>query len=395
MKLTITPSPLSGCVDAIPSKSVAHRALICAALADAPTAIKNLPSSKDIEATLSSLKALGAQVDLPLLSPRIGEKSAVLDVGESGSTLRFLLSVLLAIGGDYDIIMHGRLPERPLYPLDEQLSLHGGFLKKNGCHLHITGKLVSGTYTLPGDVSSQYITGLLLALPLLEGNSEIRLTSPLESAPYIHLTQTIQKAFGVVSTFSDNTFFVAGSQSYHSPGTYTVEGDWSCGAFWLCADKLSPGVICRGLDKASFQGDKAICDILPRLPCQIDARDIPDLIPALCAVAAVTPGRTEIVHAQRLMMKESDRLAAIYDVLSSLGADIARTQDGLLLQGVDHLEGGVVDSHNDHRIAMMSAIAAIAASGCVTILGAEAVNKSYPAFWSDYRHLGGHIKEDV
>jgi len=385
MKVTITNADLSGKIKAMPSKSSAHRALICSALSDTPIIIDNLPDSKDIDATNGCLKTL------------ISDSSdKILDCGESGSTLRFLLPVAPALGLNATFKMHGRLPERPLFPLDEQLKTHNCTLAKDGDLLHVSGKLTGGIYNLPGDVSSQFVTGLLLALPLVDTDSEIHIEGVLESKPYVDMTRDVQKKFGIVSEFNNNIFYIKGNQKYMSPESFTVEGDWSNGAFWLSAGKLTDGKVkCSALDLSSAQGDKEIINILENLPCTVDARDIPDLIPIVSAVASVTKGKTEIINAKRLTLKESDRLSAIDTVLTKLGAAIKRTEDGLIINGKETLSGGEADSFNDHRIAMMAAIIAIKCENPVSITCAEAVKKSYPAFWEDYKALGGKIKEEL
>lgn len=383
MKVIIKPSDLRGTVNAIPSKSSAHRALICSALSGNPISIQNLPDSKDIQATLNCIEALNPEISFA-------------DCGESGSTLRFMLPVFCALQKNVTLRMHGRLPERPLFPLDTQLENHGCILKRDGEFLHISGKLTGGDFTLPGNVSSQYITGLLLALPLLEQNSKIHIEGVLESEPYVNITTDIQKKFGIYSEFKDNVFCIKGNQKYVSPHSFTVEGDWSCGAFFIAAGHLTNGrVECTGLDLSSFQGDKEITEILQNLPCTVDARNIPDLVPVISAVASVTKGRTRIINAKRLLLKESDRLSSVECVLKTLGADISKTDDGLVINGKEYLNGGTVDSFNDHRIAMMAAVAAIKCMDSVTVTNAEAVQKSYPAFWKDYKALGGKLKEEL
>lgn len=385
MKVTITKADLSGEIAAMPSKSSAHRALICSAMSENSIKIDNLPVSKDIDATTNCLNVLKSDAE-----------NKILDCGESGSTLRFLLPIAPALGETVSFKMHGRLPERPLFPLDEQLKKHGCALKKDGDMLHVSGKLSGGIYNLPGDVSSQFVTGLLLALPLVEADSEIHINGILESKPYVDMTQDIQKKFGVYSEFKENIFYIKGNQKYTSPESFSVEGDWSNGAFWLSAGKLTLGnVKCTGLDLNSAQGDKEIINILNNLPCTVDARDIPDLIPIVSAVASVTKGTTEIINAKRLTLKESDRLLAIHTVLTELGADISRTKDGLIIKGKKELNGGEIDSLNDHRIAMMAAIISIKCKNPVTVTCAEAVKKSYPAFWEDFKTLGGKFKEEL
>ena len=395
MNIKITPKNLEGSVLAIPSKSVAHRALICAALSDKSTKINNLFSSKDIVATIGCLKALGAKFENGVMYPMEKKDAAVLPCNESGSTLRFMLPVALSLGGEFELEMQGRLPERPLSPLYEELIIHGCIISSQGKNtLLAKGALTSGVYTLPGNVSSQFITGLLLSLPILSGDSEIRILGELESAPYIDITRSVQEKFGVKSEFENNTFYIKGNQKYKSPGEFTVEGDWSNGAFWHCADALSEKKVeCTGLDSASKQGDKEIVNILKNLPCRVDAKNIPDLIPAVCAVASLTKGETVIHGAKRLIIKESNRLLAIHDTLSRLGADITLTDDGMIINGKDTLEGGSVQSFNDHRIVMMAAIASIKCTLPVIIEGAQAAAKSYPHFFEDFRKLGGEAYE--
>lgn len=398
MNITITPSDLCGSVPAIPSKSVAHRALICAALADKPTELQNLFSSKDILATQTCLAALGAVcAENGTVQPIDAPKSGVLNCFESGSTLRFMLPVALALGGNFSFQMAGRLPSRPLSPLYELLQAHGCTLSAQGTSpLTASGKLTPGTFEIPGNVSSQFISGLLLALPLLEADSRIQIIGTLESAPYVEITRSVQQAFGVTSRFENNCFSIKGNQRYASPGTFFVEGDWSNAAFWFCADRISKSAVtCTGLNPNSAQGDKAVLSVLNNLPCTIDAKDIPDLIPALSAAAAVTSGTTVVKNAERLIIKESNRLESVCTVLSALGADIQTTKDGLIIHGKSRLSGGTADSFNDHRIAMMAAIASIACENPVTITNAEAVSKSYPHFWEDFKGLGGRIKEEL
>lgn len=386
MKVTITKSELSGEINAIPSKSSAHRALICAALSDNLISIQNLPNSKDIKATITCINKLKSDL----------ETTKVLDCGESGSTLRFLLPVVLALGKPCVFKMHGRLPQRPLNPLDEQLRNHGCMIKKENDLLYVSGNLNGGVFELSGDVSSQFVTGLLLALPLVQEDSEIHISGVLESKPYVDITRSIQEKFGVYSEYKNNVFYIRGNQKYTAPENFTVEGDWSNAAFWLAYGKLSMGkVSVTGLDFSSAQGDKEIVNVLENLPCTVDARNIPDLIPIISAVASVTEGTTKIINAKRLALKESNRLLAIYKTLKALGADIKIHDDGFEIFGKEELCGGTVDSYNDHRIAMMAAIIAAKCKNPVVITKAEAVEKSYPAFWKDYEKLGGKIKEEL
>ena len=384
MDETIKPGLLRGAVSAVPSKSQAHRALICAALADEPTRIECAGTSRDIEATEACLSALKAG----------GEGTVILPCGESGSTFRFLLPVLGALGRKASFVLEGRLPQRPLSPLREELVRHGCILSPQGSNpFMIEGRLTPGAYTLGAGVSSQFTSGLLFALPLLDGDSELSLTGKIESFPYIELTMEMLEKFGVKIEFKDMLFSIPGGQKYRSPGTVNIEGDWSNAAFWLCANAL-PGneVTVSGLDTDSKQGDKAVLKILELFGSdlsgiEIDAADIPDLVPILSVVAAAAKGTTIIRNAGRLRIKESDRLAAVTDMLGRLGADIRETADGLIIHGGRPLTGGIVSSRGDHRIAMSAAIAAVLCTEPVVIRGAEAVSKSYPTFFEERRRI--------
>lgn len=393
MNRHITPSPLLGCVPAIPSKSMAHRLFICAALAEQPTNISCHGTSKDIEATRACLEAMK-------------ESPCKLPCGESGSTLRFLLPVAAALGLTADFYMEGRLPQRPLFPLDEQLTSHGVTLSHPRPDvLRVSGSLQPGEYVLPGNVSSQYISGLLFALPLLDGPSTLTVTGKVESAAYIEMTLSALRQFGIQIEIENNVYHIA-SQAYVSPGQATVEGDWSNAAFWLCAGAIGRSMTVTDLDPDSLQGDKAVVDLLARFGAKvsrkgnaytvkpgplkaidIDAAAIPDLIPVLSVVAAAAQGTTRIYNGGRLRLKESDRIKTVCQLLQDLGADVEETEDGLLVHGGKPLAGGTVDSCNDHRIAMSAAIASILCKGEVIVTDAEAVNKSYPKFWKEFYQL--------
>ncbi len=402
MRVTLSPRPLRGVIRAIPSKSQAHRLLICAALADKPTRIACGSLSKDIEATADCLRALGADIDYsggvftvrPISScPEMVE----LDVGESGSTLRFLLPVVCALGKGARIKMHGRLPERPLSPLWEELERCGAVLSKPRRDiLEVRGNLREKRFSIAANVSSQYISGLLFALPIL-GGGEIELLGDIESAGYIEMTLRALRAFGADIKY-ENRCYSLDKGGLSSPGEAAVEGDWSNGAFWLAANALGGGGIAlTGLDADSPQGDRAVTEAAAAIQkgdAVIDARDIPDLVPVLAVLASVSPGTTRFINARRLRIKESDRLATVHEMLSALGADIDETEDGLIVRGREHLRGGSVHARGDHRIAMSAAVAAIACEGEVTIENAESVTKSYPAFWRDYALLGGDVKTE-
>lgn len=399
MRAVIEPGPLHGEIRAVASKSQAHRLLICAALAEGETEITCRESSRDIDATANCLRALGAGITCdggvfrvrPIKAPVPGAR---LDCGESGSTLRFLLPVLCALGTGADVKMRGRLPERPLSPLWEELERHGAVLSRPEPDLvRAAGRISGGEYELPGNVSSQFISGLLLALPLCGGGT-VSLTGTLESAGYIDITRSALAAFGVDCGFDGGALTVPRGARCRSPGTLEVEGDWSNAAFWLCARSLGSELECTGLDPRSPQGDRAASELLAEIRrgnAVIDARGVPDLIPVLSVCAAVSPGATEFVNAGRLRIKESDRIASTAAMLRALGADVTEHPKGLTVRGRAALDGGAVDSANDHRIAMSAAVASTVCRGAVTVTGAQCVEKSYPAFWDDFKKLGGRV----
>lgn len=395
MNAVIHPGLLQGAAAAPPSKSHAHRLLIAGALSGGDCRILRPGDSEDITATVRCLGVLGAEVfrEDDALFVRPGQLSAasVLHCGESGSTLRFLLPVLCARGCDATLTGRGRLPERPLEPLLSSLRAHGAAIIGDRLPLQVCGGLRPGDYALPGSVSSQYFTGLLFALPLLPGDSTLTYTSPLESRPYVDLTLSVLRAFGIRIEETEGGWRVPGNQRYVSPGTVETEGDWSAAAFFLGAKALGSAVNVLGLDPGSFQGDKAVEGMLSRIGGALDVSDTPDLLPVLSAVAAAMPGKTtRFTGAARLRIKESDRIAAMAEAIRALGGEAEEQTDGLTVHG-KKLTGGVVDGKNDHRIVMSAAVAATVCLGPVTILGAEAVNKSYPGFWRDFEALGGHV----
>ena len=411
MDIRIYPGRLSGTLSAISSKSDVHRALICAALSQNPCSIRCNVYSRDIEATVRCLNAVGAGIhyseeeELLRVVPISGTKEGTAGIfcGESGSTLRFLLPVMSALKLCCDFSGAGKLPERPISLLTSLLREHGAVITEDQLPLTTEGGLKNGSFLLPGNISSQYITGLLLAFPLLGGPSELQLTTELQSAAYVDMTLDTMQRFGVRIRREGNRFFYDGSTGYHAPELYEAEGDWSNAAFWLCGDRMGENQIrVSGLRSDSLQGDRAVKEILSGLfsgPPRdgervIDASGIPDLVPILSALAAISPGVTRFIRAERLRLKESDRLAAVSGLLSALGADVAELPDGLLIHGKERLPGGVsVDGCNDHRIVMTAALLASACDAPVVITGAEAVSKSYPAFFADLNQLGG--KTDV
>lgn len=405
MNITIQPTFLKGGITPPPSKSQAHRAVIAAALSHGTSTLDNLTLSQDISATLNCMAALGAQVEQTALTsvtirglslPREDAGLTPFDCGESGSTLRFLIPIALAVAGGGSFTGHGRLMERPQQPYFDLFREKGIFYEQANGVLTVKGRLTPGQYALAGNVSSQFITGLLYALPLLDGDSELVLTTPLESEGYVDMTLETLSQFGVQVHRQADRFVIPGKQRFQSRDL-RVESDWSQAAFWYAARALGSCVRIQGLNETSAQGDRVIAEQSEWLTApgdvELDVSQCPDLVPALAAMAAVRRGTTRIVNAGRLRIKESDRLSAVTQVLTQMGAQVTEHPDALTITGKDSLEGGVrVDSHNDHRIAMMAAIAATRCAKPVTVLNAGCVAKSYPNFWDDYESLGGHIQ---
>ena len=409
MNMTITPAVLKGTVTPPPSKSQAHRLIIAAALSDGFCKLSNVDLSEDIQATLRCMRTLDADASADgtiirgadLVDGHEEPAPEVMDCGESGSTLRFLIPVALALKGGGKFTGHGRLMERPQEPYFALFREKGIFYEQKDGVLTVEGKLTAGVYTLPGNVSSQFITGLLYALPMLEGDSRIELTTDLESRGYVDMTLDALKRFGVKAEYDGKrTFHVPGNQ-YYQHQDLAIEADWSNAAFWYGAKFLGCPVEIGGLDQASVQGDRAIAGFYEQMGgagrLELDVSQCPDLVPPLAAMAALRAGETTaIVNAGRLRIKESDRLATVTEVLNALGAQVDEYEDHLVIHGKEKLAGGVtVSGHNDHRIAMMAAIAAIRCEAPVTITGAECVKKSYPRFWEDYRRLGGELICDI
>lgn len=397
-KAIIRKSELNGAVAVPPSKSVAHRALICSFLAGGGT-VKPIIDSKDMQATVGVIDAL-----------KSGEKT--LNCIESGSTLRFMIPVAAALGADAVFTGSGRLPERPIGEYLTLLPLHGVSCKSGGgLPLEISGKLRNGSYEVSGNVSSQYITGLLLALVKLEGDSAVILKTPLESKPYVDMTVKVMADYGVEIRETDFGYLVHGGQNFRKTD-YVVEGDWSQAAFFLVAGALGGTVTVSGLDINSAQGDKGIIDVLKAFGAKIeiyensvkcsksvlngaevDAADIPDLVPIIAVLAAFSNGKTVIKGAERLRFKESDRIESVVSNLKKMGADIEETADGMIINGGKALCSAELDGYNDHRIVMAFSIAALFADGETVISDAQSINKSYPSFFEEYNRLGG--KADV
>lgn len=405
MDICISPRKLSGSVTPPPSKSMAHRAIIAATLSGGISTLENIAFSQDIEATLRCMSAMGTGVEAGLagslrihgLGHSIPQNGPLphFDCGESGSTLRFLIPIALAVSGGGVFTGHGRLMERPQKPYFDLFDRQGiSYHQENGT-LTVEGRLSSGIFELPGNVSSQFVTGLLYALPLLDGDSVIRITSPLESRAYVDMTLDVLTRSGIqVENQNYERFSVPGSQTFRA-GDLTVEADWSQAGFWYAANFLDSALTINGLNPHSTQGDMVVADLYWKLArpgdVEIDISGCPDLLPPLAVMAAVRNGSTRFTGAARLRIKESDRLTTVHQMLAVLGGNAEEGADSLTVRGVPSLSGGTVDGANDHRIVMAAAVAATACREDVIILGAQAVNKSYPAFWEEYNHLGGVI----
>ena len=423
--LKIYPSKLKGEVKIPPSKSMAHRAIICAALSDGLCIIENIDYSDDIIATIDAMNSLGAKIVkhkdyIEVIgvygSNEKAQETRVIDCNESGSTLRFLVPISLLFKGSSKFIGRGNLGKRPLttyYNIFEEQGIKYSYEEGN-LNLVIDGELNPGIFEVEGNVSSQFITGLLFTLPLLKEDSKIIITTEMESKGYIDLTLKAISDFGIeIINNNYREFIIKGNQKYNARN-YRVEGDYSQAAFFLCADSLGNDVLCKDLDLTSLQGDKEVIDILERMNVVFNANDIgvkgttngeltstvidgsqcPDIIPVLTAVAALTKGTTKIINAGRLTIKECDRLAAVTSELNKLGAKIIEKEEGLVVTGVEKLKGGVeVWSHKDHRIAMTLAIASTRCEKPIVIKDYECIAKSYPNFFEDFKALGGNVHE--
>lgn len=379
MDIKITPSHLEGTVCAPPSKSHAHRLMVALALSGHEIP-KSFCTSADTKATRNALSEL-----------HNGGKP---DCGESGTTLRFLLPVAAALGANVTFTGHGRLPERPMAALTNTLRENGAKISADNLPISVSGKLRPGTFTVPGFISSQFISGLLFALPLLDNDSEIIIEGKRESAGYIDMTLKTLSDFSIKIKKTDCGFKIKGNQKYIKPEYCPVEGDWSNAAFFICMNELGNDVIVTGLDKSSLQCDRAVLEILGSLgKGEIDISQCPDLFPVLAVTACGTVGDTKFVNAERLRIKESDRIAAVEEMINALGGNAESTESTLTVHGTGRLSGGEIDSANDHRIVMAATTAACICSEPVIIHGAQAVEKSYPDFFEDYKTLGG--KADV
>jgi len=428
-KITITPNVLSGNVNVPPSKSISHRAIICAGLSQGVSKVENLIYSDDIKATIEAMKTFGMTVmmeacqgdryTLTLRNDKMAnpkekplDTPATIDCHESGSTIRFLMPFFELSSAPVTFTGRGRLIERPYTTYYRIFDEKGIAYETTEGLLPVTvsGALPAGRYALEGNVSSQFITGLMLVLPLLKANSTIAITTHLESKGYVDLTLETLAAFGIeVENKAYESFNIKGNQTYCATD-YFVEGDYSQAAFWLVAAAIGNGMSLGGMKWESLQGDRAILDILERMGAKvifdaheihvavdklkgitIDASQCPDLVPVLAVLCSLSEGTSQIINAERLRIKESDRLKAISTELNKMGASITETPDGLIIKGVDGFKGAKVDAWNDHRIAMAIAVASTRTKGNIELTGFDAVKKSYPMFWEDFSALGGKI----
>ena len=413
MDIRIIPSPLSGGVDIPPSKSSAHRALICAALAEGESRVEPYCSSEDIKATAACLKNLGMKIEEDKKGYTVcrGEtlKGGILDFNESGSTARFLLPIAAALEADITAVGRGRLPERPMDVLTVLLREHGVEVSADKLPISLKGKMTSGEFSLPGNVSSQYISGLMLAAPLTQGDVYINPTTDLESIGYIDMTVAAMKNQGITVEPTQKGWKIQGGQEY-KPAHIRIEGDWSQAAFFMAAAAMGGDIKIRGLDFASNQGDMAALDVFAAFGAdiaindrvlhikkgelrgiEVNAADIPDMVPAIAATAAFAKGKTVIRSAERLRLKESDRIKTTIAALSAMGIKTEEHPDGMTIYG-GQPKGGIIDGANDHRIVMAFSVAAAFAQGESLVKGAEAINKSYPEFFEDFKKLGGRTE---
>lgn len=416
MDIKIKPDLLNGEVNVPASKSIMHRALICASLSNGSCTISNTYLSEDIKATIKCLENLGASFEIFEDKIKVNgikqtPKNAVLDCNESGSTIRFLIPIAMALGVDSEFIGKGKLVTRPLNTYVEAFQNKGVEFNYNGCLPALSsGKLKSGNYTIKGNVSSQFITGLLFALPLLDGDSTITVLPPFESKSYVDITLSCLKSFGIEIKQDDLTFYIKGNQSYKATDYY-VESDYSQVAFFLVGNVLGNNIKVKNFYRNSVQGDSAIIDILEKIGVEcifdngllqtniksknsfnIDASDIPDLVPILCVLASFCDGVSTISNVYRLKIKESDRILSTMDIIKNLGGKISYDENNdkiTIYGGLSKFNPCTLKTYNDHRIAMCSAIASTICTDDVTVLGAECVNKSYPTFFEVFKNLGG------
>lgn len=417
MNVTIKPSFLHGDVVVPPSKSLSHRAIIAAALAEGESKISNVLFSKDIKATIGAMRACGADIKefddyLIIKGSKVKRAEKLIDANESGSTIRFMIPIALVNNEPIKFVGHNHLVKRPLDTFLEIFDKQGIKYERGEDYLPLTvnGGLKPGRFDVRGDISSQFITGLLYALPLLDGDSHIHITTEMESKGYIDLTIDMLKMFGIeIENKNYQDYIIKGNQSF-KPNDYVIEGDYSQSAFFLEADALGADINLLAMEENSHQGDKKIIQDVKDLGAEvtfsngvlkakcdklhgavIDFAQSPDLGPALTVLAALAEGKSEFINASRLRIKECDRITCVKDELNKLGADITELPDGMIINGVEKLHGGVVDSHNDHRLAMAFAMATLKMDGDLTILNAGSVSKSFPHFFKVFESLGGKV----
>ena len=422
MDVRISPSSFRGSLRAVSSKSDAHRLLLCAALSDVPTEIFLSDLSEDILATMRALRTMGTVIEEPssnslLVSPLVCEKvlQTEIDCRESGSTLRFLLPVAASLFSQCSFRGSESLARRPLQPLLSQMQKNGVSYSSETIPLTLSGFLQSGSYLLPGNISSQFLSGLLFALPLLKGESTLSLSSPLESGGYVEMTLQTLSRFHIEISFDGSSFHLHGPQRYLSPERVFSEGDWSGAAFFLALGALAGEISVQDLSLSSLQPDKVLFSLLQTLgffvsfentvvssqkrpnsellsrPVSIDVSAYPDLFPVLSVLSCARTSETHLVNASRLRLKESDRIRSVCLMLRALGANVEEHSDSLRIHGTGALRGGSVDGANDHRIVMAAAVASSLCESDVVIRGAQAVNKSYPQFFQDFKTLGGTV----
>ncbi|WP_035358064.1 3-phosphoshikimate 1-carboxyvinyltransferase [Acholeplasma equifetale] len=412
--IKITPKDIEGSIEIVSSKSLSHRYVIAASLALGKSKIENILDSDDLVATKNALEALGAKIDESIIQgSKIKKVHDIIDAHESGSTLRFLIPIAMLQDEPIQFIGKGKLPERPLNVYQDlfENTYHYKYLSNKELPLEVKGPLKSGVYKLPGNVSSQFITGLLYALPLVQGDSKIILTTPLESRGYVDLTLQVLRQFGIKIEELENGFSIKGSQTYQ-PGNYYVEGDYSGAAFFVAAGLIGKPLLLKGLNPDSLQGDKTIIDIAKQMGgkleftneglmvypsnlkgVEIDLSQIPDLGPILMVLACYAEGKTLIKNAERLRIKESDRLEAMVENLTKMGAKMTVINDSVLIEGKCFLNGDVtLKTFGDHRIAMASAIAGMHAKNPIYLDDEKVVSKSYPTFFKEYVRLGGLVE---
>lgn len=447
MQVRITPGKLNGKINAVSSKSYLHRMILCAALSDKKTVIYLNCRSRDVDATIRCARAMGAEAEVGedcvivhpvrhirhscvndfLLQKKresfdisrdgMAERLPILDCGESGSTARFVLPLTAVVCGGGRLIGEGRLPERPFGAICTVMEENGCSFSSYSLPMTVTGSLKAGVYRIPANISSQYISALMMSLPLVEGDSEIVFTTEVESEGYLDITESVMRDFGMPLEKTGNGYKIKGNRRYVSPGEITAEGDWSNGAFWVAANELGSRLEIGNLKKNSLQRDCRIVEVARQLfngqekrqvcwdggnlavqsegdrgeEVVIDGADIPDIIPVSAIMACGRMGRTRFINCQRLRLKESDRLMSVASIICTLGGQAVVENDDLIVEGCGYLTGGEVDSFTDHRIVMSAAVAATICTGEVVINHAQDVAKSYPGFFEDYQELGGEL----